>query len=269
MRSRRLTPFVAAAAVALTALGLDGCSGNSSIGPSGNSTSQTRAFNGLQGCSTNIDIEQLNVTPVQFQNVAYAAVPGAYTSLRSGLGLHYAVFPTGQTSSALALADIDLIPHDPGGDPNSGTYTLAATGICGGGSGSTTPHLVRLQDAFPSAFTGSNVSTVALRVINLVPDLTGGVTLASNGSAVHGSDDAGTNNVNYAGNSGFNSSHYNAGINLAGSTQLTIRTNANAILANVPNFTFTPNHAYTLFVVGEVNPTAGGQAITVVPVQDF
>ena len=270
MRSGRLTPFVAAAAAALAVLGLDGCSGgNNSIGPSGNSTSRVRAFNGLQGCANNIDVEQLNVMPVGFTNLPYAAIPGGYTSLRAGNGLHYAIFPTGQMTGAVALADIDLLTHDPSGNANAGTYTLAAAGICSITSGATAPHLVRLQDAFPFTFTGNNAGTVGLRVINLVPDLNGGVNLASNAASLHGSDDAGTSSVQYAGNGGLDSSHYNSGINLSGSTQLTIRTNANAVLATVPNFNFAPNHAYTLFVVGEANPTAGGQPITVVPVQDF
>jgi hypothetical protein len=49
----------------------------------------------------------------------------------------------------------------------------------------------------------------------------------------------------------------------------TIRTNANAILATVPNFAFQPNHAYTLFVIGEVNPVGSGTPLTVVPVLDL
>lgn len=266
MRSGRFMPFIAAAL--FTALGLDGCSGTDSIGPGGNTTSLARAFDALQGCATNVDIEQVNVMPPPFTNLAYAATPSAYISLRAGNGLHYAVFPTGKTAQAIAQDDIDLSVHDPSAALNSGTYTLAATGVCGG-SGSATPHVVRLQDAFPTAFTGNQAGTVALRVIHLIPDFNGGITLSSNGSPVHGLDDLGTNNVPYAANSGVDSSHYNAGINLTGSTQLTIRTNANAVLATVPNFTFSPNHAYTLFVVGEVNPIAGGQAITVIPVQDF
>jgi len=268
MKFGRMSPFLAASVLAMAALGLAGC-GSDSVGPSGNSTTQVRSYNGLQGCPNNIDIEQIGVHPLTASNLAYNFVPSGYTSIRAGTGLHYGIFNTGQTSNALALADVDLLPHDPNGNANSGTYTLVATGICGGGSGTTTPHLVRLVDAFPFMFNGTSAGTVGLRVVNLVPDLTGGITLASNGTPLHGTDDSGTNNVPYAASSGYDSSHYNAGINLAGNPTLTVRTNANAILATVQNFTFAPNHAFTLFVIGEVSPTGGGQPIRVVPVQDF
>lgn len=262
------TPFLAAGVLLVAGLGLAGCGGDS-VGPSGNSTTLARAVNGLQGCPTAVDIEQLNVQPVPFPNLAYAMTSGNYASLRAGTGLHYAVFPTGQAANGLATADVDLNPHDPNGDPNSGTYTLAAAGICGGGTGITTPHLIRLIDAFPSTFNGNNNGTVALRVINLVPDVGGGISLASNGAALHGTSDAATNNVPYVATPGYNTSNYNQGINLAGAPTLTIRTNANTVLATVPNFNFQANHAYTLFVFGEVTPTGGGQPISVLPVVDF
>ena len=268
MKFGRITPLIAASVLVIAALGIAGC-GSNSVGPSGNSISQVKSFNALQGCAQNIDIEQVSVAQKTASNLAYGAVPFGYTSIRAGIGLHYGIFPAGQTSNALWLGDIDLNPHDPNGNLNSGTYTLTATGICGVGAGTTKPTLVRLIDAFPFTFTGANTGTVALRVVNLVPDLTGGITLASNGAALHGSDDAGTNNVPYATTSSFDGSHYNTGINLAGSPTLTIRTNANAILGTVQNFTFAPNHAFTIFVIGEVNPTNGGQAITVVPIVDF
>src|SRR5690348_12489199 len=129
MRTGRTTLFGAVLAVAIGLI-LSGCSGSNSIGPGGNTTSQVRAFNALQGCPANVDFEQINVAPIPFTNVAYGAAPGAYTSLRSGLGLHYGVFSTGQTANALALKDIDLLAHD-SSNANSGTYTLTATGICG------------------------------------------------------------------------------------------------------------------------------------------
>jgi hypothetical protein len=272
MRVSGVRPLVAASLVILSILALAGCGGGGilgSVGPGGNTTTRVKAYNALQGCPANIDIEQVGVQPVVFSNLAYNSVPAGYTSIRAGTGLHYAVFNTGQTTNALATADVDLNPHDVNDNPNTGTYTLAATGICGLGSGQASPHLVRLVDSFPFTFTGSNAGTVAIRVINLVPDLTGGITLASNGAALHGTDDAGTNNVPYATTSGFNGAHYNGGINLAGSLTLTIRTNANAILGTVQNFTFAPNHAFTIFVIGEVTPTAGGAPINVVPIQDF
>jgi hypothetical protein len=269
MRSVLKTPFIAAAAIVIGGLAVAGC-GSNSVGPGGNTTSEVRSINALQGCPNRIDIGQQNVVPVQFVNLAYGSPPTAgYAAIRSGTGLHYAIYNTGTTTNPLAVSTIDLSPHDPNGNANTGVYTLVGTGICGVGSGVTAPQLVRLVDAFPFSFTGANSGTVGIRVVNLIPDLSGGITLASNGAALHGSDDAGTNNVGYAGTSGFDASHYNSGINLAGGPTLTIRTNANAVLATVPAFTFTPNHAYTLFVIGEVTPTNGGQAITVVPVKDF
>jgi hypothetical protein len=272
MRIPGIRPLIAASMIVLSGLAMAGCGGGGilgSIGPGGNTTTMVKSFNALQGCPNNIDIEQIGVQPVVFSNLPYDFVPAGYTSIRAGTGLSYAVFNTRQTTNPLATATIDLNAHDPAGNPNTGTYTLVATGICGLGAGDTSPHLVRLLDAFPFTFTGTGNGTVGLRLINLVPDLTGGITLASNGAALHGSDDPGTNNVPYATTSGFDSSHYNSGINLAGNPTLTIRTNANAILGTVQNFTFAPNHAFTIYVIGEVNPTAGGKAMQVVPIQDF
>src|SRR5579872_775432 len=255
MRSHRLCVLVIAAA-ALAALGLDGCSGIGSIGPSGNSTSQVRAVNGLQGCPA-IDIEQLNVAPVQFPNVQAGVAPGAYTSVRSGLGLHYGVFQMGSMANPLALADVDLQPHDAAGNANTGTYTLVATGTCSGAVGSTAPQLVRLVDAFPFNFTGSAANTVAIRVINLVPDVGGGITLDINGASIHGTDDLGTNSVAYAGTANLDNSHYNEVSAIPSGATLTIRSSSNTVLATAPSFSFLPNHAYTLFVIGEVHPSAG------------
>jgi len=261
-----MAPFIAIAAAVLVALGAAGCGGGNSFGPGGNTFSQTRAFNGLQGCSNPVDIEQIGIQPAQF-SAGYGTAPAQYAAIRAGNGLHYGVFNSGTTTNAITTADVSLSPHDPN-DVNSGTYTLVATGVCGT-SGSTAPQLIRLIDAFPSNFTGTLNGTVALRVINLVPDV-GTVTLASNGLPLNGSNNAGTSNVAYAGANGFNSSNYNGNINLTGSLTLTIRTNANAVLGTVPaNFNFAPNHAYTLFVIGEATPVNGGMAITVVPVQDF
>ena len=268
MRSDRITSCLSAVLVAAAALGLAGCTGNNSVGPSGNSITEVRGFNALQGCPANVDIGQANVAPT-FTNLSYGAAPSGYTSVRAGVGLHYGVFTTGQSSPALAAANVDLNPHDPTGNPSAGVYTLVGAGVCNPGSGMPAPRLVRLQDAFPSSFTGVNSGTVALRVVNLVPDQSGGITLASNGLAIHGSDDPGTNNVVYAGNGGTDTSRYNGGINPATNTALTIRNSSNAVIATVPNFTFQPNHAYTLFVIGEVNPTPGGHAVSVVPVLDF
>lgn len=269
IRSLRTAPLVAVTALIITGLGLAGC-GSDSVGPSGNSTALVKSINGLQSCPGNIDFTQMGVVPPTFVNVPYAVAPAAgYGSIRAGVGLNYGIYTTGNTTNPLATASIDLNPHDPNGNPNSGAYTLVATGICGAPAGTTTPHLIRLVDAFPFTFGGSAANTVGLRVINLVPDVSGGISLYSNGAALHGSDDAGTNNVAYAATSGFDSTHYNSGLNLSGSPVLTIRTNANSILATVPAFNFAGNHAYTLYVFGEANPTAGGQSISVVPVQDF
>jgi hypothetical protein len=268
MVNRPLTPFIALTAVVLGGLSVAGCGGGNSFGPGGNTTSQVRSFNGLQGCSSPVDFAQIGVQPAQFIS-GYGSPPAGYAAIRSGNGLHYAVFPHGATTNALATADIDLSPHDNGGSPSNGTYTLVATGACGTSVGAAAPRLVRLIDDWPSNFTGTQNGTVALRVINLVPDV-GNITLASNGLPLQGNDNTGTNNVEYAGNSGFVSTHYNANINLIGNPTLTVRTNANAVLATVPaNFNFAPNHSYTLFVIGEGNPVNGGQPITVVPVQDF
>ena len=212
MRTGRTSPFFAVALVVLGALALDGCSGGlGTFGPSGNSISFVRSIDALQGCPTNVDFEQLNVMPVTFSNVAYAVAPANYTSVRSGQGLHYGVFNTGQTSPAIALADINLDGHDSSSTNNTGTFTLVAAGVCGGGSGDTTPQLLRLRDLYPYDFSGRTCRTAGLRVIDLVPDLTGPITLASNGSALHGTDDPGTNNVEYAATSGFDSTHYNSG----------------------------------------------------------
>jgi len=267
MRKSPLTPFIGLAGLILAGLGAAGCGGGS-IGPGGNTTSQVRSFNGLQGCSTPVDIEQIGVLPAQFSS-GFGATPAGYAAIRAGNGLHYGVFASNTTTNPIATSDVDLSPHDPGGNANSGTYTLVASGVCGTSTGTTAPRLLRLIDAFPSNFSGTNNGTVALRVINLVPDLSGGVTLASNGLPLNGNNNEATNNVPYAGESGFNSSTYTTNINPAGNPTLTVRTNANAVLATVPNFTFTPNHAYTLFVIGEATPVNGGTAIRVVPVQDF
>jgi len=263
-----LTPLVAITAVVLAGLVVAGCGGGNSVGPGGNTFSQVRSFNALQGCATPVDFEQIGILPAQF-SAGYGSAPARYAPIRAGNGLHYGVFNSGTTTNPIATANIDLSPHDTGGNANSGTYTLVATGACGATTGAGVPQLLRLIDAFPSDFTGTQNGTVALRVINLSPDV-GTVTLASNGLPLQGNDNTGTTNVEYAGNSGFVSSHYNSNINLTGSPVLTIRTNANAILATVPsNFTFAPNHAYTLFVIGEGTPVNGGQPIMVVPVQDF
>jgi len=271
MRLPRITPLMAASVFVLSTLGLAGCGGGigTSVGPGGNTVSQVRSYNALQGCTGNVDIAQLNVSPPTASNLPYNFVPAGYKTIRAGTGLHYGIFPTGQTSNPVALADINLGPHDPSGNPNSGTYTLVAAGICGGGSGITTPHLIRLQDEFPNNFTGTAAGTVGLRLINLVPDLVGGMTLDSNGFPLHGTDDAGTNNVPYAATSGYETMHYNAGLNLTGSPTLTVRTNANTVIGTVQNFTFQPGHAYTLFVIGEIAPGAGAHPINIVPVQDF
>lgn len=270
MRTRRMTPHFAATLGTLAALSLAGCGGGTnSVGPGGNTVSLVRAVNALQGCPANVDIEQANVMPVPFQNLASGAVPAGYTSLRAGNGLAYGVFATGTTKPAIASTNVDLVARDPSGDPNSGHQTLVATGSCSGGAGVAAPQLLNLQDSFPFTFGGVNAGTVGLRVVNLIPDFNGGITLASNGAPLHGTDDAGTNAVPYASLGGFNGKHYNAGINLTGNPVLTIRTNANAILATVPNFNFQPNHAYTLFVIGRSNPPAGGQPVTVVPVLDY
>jgi hypothetical protein len=274
MRISGIRPLIAASMIVISGLAMAGCGGGGilgSIGPGGNTTTMVKSLNALQGCPNNIDVEQVGVQPIVFTNLAYGVIPAGYTSIRAGTGLHYAVFNTGQTINPLATADVDLLPHDPSGNPNTGTYTLVATGICGLGAGATSPQLVRLIDAFPSNFTGTGSGTVGLRLINLVPDLTAGITLVSNGAALHGTDDPGTNDVPYAATSGFNSSHYNSGINLTGSPTLTVRTNtiANTILGTVQNFTFAPNHAYTIFVIGEMTPAAGAHVIQIVPVQDF
>ena len=266
LRSRATGSGLALVAFAIT---ISGCNGSNAIGPSGNATSQVRSISALQGCPTNVDIEQVGVVPVQFVNVVSNSPPSAYSSLRSGLGLHYGVFPTGTTSGALATANIDLNPHTSGSSGNSGTYTLVATGVCGSGVGVSGPQLVRLLDAFPSSFVGSTAGTVALRVVNLIPDLSGGISLASNGAPLHGSDDAGTNNVAYAGTAGIDSSHYNAGINLTGSPTFTILTNANTVLVTLPTVSLPPNHSYTLFVTGRFSPPGGGSTVSTVIVQDF
>jgi len=269
MEKRRTTPFLTACVLALVVLGIAGCSGSNSVGPGGNTTTRVRGINALQECPGNVDIGQVGLQPTTASNLAYGVVPtNGYNVIRAGVGLHYAAYPAGQTTNAVTTGDVDLNPHDPN-DPNSGTYTLVATGICNGGSGITTPHLVRLVDSYPTNFTGNKAGTVAIRVVNLIPDLNGGISLASNGALLNGTDNTATTNVPYAATSGYNGSHYNEGINLAGSPVLTIRTNANAVLATVASFNFQVNHAYTLFVFGEVNPTSGGHAIDVVPVLDF
>lgn len=272
MRPRRFSRAFAVVTVLGAAVAIAGCSGGSgSLGPGGNTASLVRGINALEGCPTNVDIEQLNFTPLSaLVNLPYGVAPSStYAAIRAGSGLHYGIFPTGTTTGALDTTDITLGPHDPQGDANSGTYTLAATGACNAPVGVAAPRLVRLQDSFPFRFAGPEAGSVGIRVINLIPDFNGGITLASNGAAVHGTDDAGTNNVEYAAKAGVSTSHYNSGLFLAGSPTLTIRTNANVPIATVPSFNFQPNHAYTLFVIGEVNPTAGAHGVTVVPAQDY
>jgi hypothetical protein len=277
MKFNRIGPLIKAGLLALVLAVLSGCSGSNSIGPSGNSTARVRSFNALQNCPTGVDFTQTGLTPT-FTNVTYgafspAATPASnanYQSIRAGTGLNYNVFPTGMSTGALATASVDLNPHDVNSSNNTGTYTLVATGICGGGSGITTPQMIRLLDSFPSTFVGSQAGTVAFRVINLVPDVGGNITLFSNGAALSGSDNTGTNSVPYAATSGFNGAHYNSGITLNTTPALTIVDSSNAILATVdPTFQFQANHAYTLFVIGELHPVGGGHPITVVPVEDF
>jgi hypothetical protein len=277
MKLNRIAPLISAGILALIFAGLSGCGNGNSVGPGGNTSTRVRAFNGLQNCPTGVDFTQTGLTPT-FTNVTYGTFAPAttstssanYQSIRAGVGLNYNVFQTGTSANSLASASVDLNPHDANSNNNTGTYTLVATGICGGGSGLTTPHIVRLIDSFPSSFVGQQTNTVAIRVVNLVSDVSGGITLFSNGAPLNGTDTQGTTSVPYAASSGFNGAHYNAGITLNSTPTLTIVDNANAVLATVPaSFQFQPNRAYTLFVVGELHPTGGGQPITVVPVQDF
>lgn len=260
--------LLSVAAIAMGGLALFGC-GSDSVGPSGNSTSLVRSINALQACPANIDIAQQNVQPATATNLSYALAPTGYVSIRSGNGLNYAVYPTGSTTNPLTTTSIDLSPHDSNGNANTGTYTLVVTGLCSGGSGDTTPRLVRLVDAFPSNFTGGATGTVAIRLVNLIPDYTGTISLYSNGAALNGGDNSGTNSVPYAVRNSFDGTHYNGGIALVGSPTLTIVNNANQTLATLNNVSFPANHAYTLFAIGEVNPVNGGQAVRIVAVQDF
>jgi len=272
MRFPQIAPL-AAGVLVLAALGLAGC-GSDSVGPSANSSAQVRAINALQGCP-NIDIRQPNIQPIPFPNMSYGQilpnpVSATHAPLRAGTA-NYAVYQTGTTINPLvASTSVALDPHSPSGNANSGTYTLAAAGACGAASGSGTqqPQLIRLLDAFPT-FTAGSQGTVALRVINLIADFPGTINLFSNGAGLNGTDNAGTNAVQFAGNPGVDTSHYNAGISLAGNPPLTIVSNSNAVLATVPsNLTFVPGHSYTLFVIGEVNPTGGGQAVKAIATLD-
>ena len=270
--------FVALSAAALfLGAAMSGCGNGNSIGPGANSLSRVRLVSALLNCNSNVDFTQTGTTlPISPSGgLAYRDVTSTptspYSSVRAGIGINYSVFPTGTTTGAIATANVTLSPHDDSSTNSDGTYTLIATGICGTGTGFNAPNLIRLIDSYPTTFTGPTANTAAIRVVNLSPDA-GNISLFSNGALLNGTDALGVSNVPYAVGTGFTGSHYDGGIVTNSPLNLTIRNSANGILTTATNtsaVSLTSNHAYTLFVFGQVTPGATGKPLDVKLVQDF
>lgn len=270
--------FVALSAAALfLGAAISGCGNGNSIGPGANSLSRVRLVSALLNCNSSVDFTQTGTTlPISPSGgLAYKDVTSTptspYSSVRAGIGISYSVYPTGTTTGAIATANVTLSPHDDTASNSDGTYTLIATGICGTGTGFNAPNLVRLIDSYPTTFTGATANTAAIRVVNLSPDA-GNISLFSNGALLNGTDAIGVSNVPYAVGTGFAGSHYDGGIVTNSPLNLTIRNSANGILTTATNtsaVTLTSNHAYTLFVFGQVTPGATGKPLDVKLVQDF
>ncbi len=264
-----------AALLGATATFLSGCG----LGTGTNTTSRVRLFDALvNGPVAGVSFVErgvpLNIaTPVtygQFSPGATSTTPAQYYTVVSGgssitgAGVNTDVYSYPSISGTTLAPEQSFLldPHTAGS--TNGTYTMAVAGI----TGSTTapPTLYRFIDDAP-AISGTTPTTF-LRVINLAPDTAGttGLSVDSNNQPI-----AGLTNIAYGSPS--SSSSY-VPIQIVGSSTLSLSIRFGA--ANQVVTTVTPlnavnllvGHAYTLFLIGEVNPVNGAPALDAVLTED-
>ncbi len=266
---------ITTAVILATATLLSGCG----LGTGANTTSRVRLFNALvngpvagasfvqRGVPLNIASPVLygQMSPaVSTTSVAqyYTVVSGGSSITGAGVNTDVYAYPSISGTTLAPEQSFLLDPHTAGS--SVGTYTIAVAGI----SGSTTapPTLFRFIDAAP-AISGTTPTTF-LRVINLASDTAGttGLSVDSNNQPI-----AGLTNIAYGAPT--SSSNY-VPIQIVGSSSLSLSIRFGA--ANQVVSTITPlnavnlmvGHAYTLFLIGEVNPVNGGQALDAILTQD-
>ncbi len=269
MKIRHLVfPAIVCLAGALAA-GLTGCGSSSSNGT--NAVSQVRALNAVQGGPNAVDIYERDIIALA-TGVAYGQVSPAtgYMQVASGGNatfgsgqVDFTAYPTGTTPTVAGTGDItrnQWILDNHGAGTTNGTYTVALAGIVGQ-TGTTAPKLVRLIDN-PSIAAGT--SAAYIRLANLVPDSAStGIQLYNNGGPV-----TGLSGVVYTADTP--ASNYVPITILNGQAlSLSVRDSSNNTLLNTVPGQFAAGHAYTVFVIGEVNPVNGGHALSAVVTTDL
>ncbi len=272
-----MTPRIklSAAVLVLATTLASGCG----LGTGTNTTSRVRLFNALvngpvagasfvqRGVPLNIASPVLYggmspgssaVTPPQY----YTVVSGGSSITGSGVNTDVYAYPSISGSTLAQEQSFLMDPHTAGA--TDGTYTIAVAGITG--SLTAPPTLFRFIDAAPTI--SGTTPTTFLRVINLAPDTVGttGLSVDSNNQPI-----TGLTNIGYGAPS--TSSNY-APIQIIGGSSLSLSIRfgaANQVVStatSISTVNLLVGHAYTLFLIGEVNPANGAPALDAVLTED-
>lgn len=254
---------------------LTGCG---SLGSGPNTISRVRLVNALigspnggvnfvqRGLAVNLNSAVLygQVQPSGVPFVNYYTVVSGGNSITGG-GVNTDLYPAPATSGAVLAPEQSFLlsPHTSG--QSDGTYTIIAAGIVGQNGGNA-PALLRAIDNVPAIPSGT--SNTYLRVINLAPDTVGtaGLNMNSNGQPIQGL-------VNIAYGTPNSSSNYIA-IPTTGNTLFNLSVTYAVSNASIPTqhslngMSLLAGHAYSIFLIGEVNPTSGAPAFDYILAED-
>lgn len=270
MVSRKHLLLAGLGLIGVLALGLSGCGGNNnSVGPSSNAVSGVRTFDALACTSSNsINIVQRGSNLNQAGALGYgqiqpaglvqhpSGIPASYYYLvNSGNGVSTTAYPTG-SQTQLANSSFTL---------NTNTnYTIAAVGDCTQAAGNAqAPSLQQLTDNPPST-SSIPANTAEVRVVNFSPNSTP-LSIWNNSAnpptAISGLSTQGFNTSSGSSYVAVPANTYNLTVRNSAGTTLTTQSSLSAV-------NFAAGHAYTIFIIGEINPASGIQPFDAKVVQD-